>query len=69
MEVTTHESGRDMSRVYGPNEMINIPGSVPHLYRSVTDTVMFEWRDGEYKADYYAPFREQVEKQIKELEE
>ena len=69
MEVTTRENDHDVSRAYGPNEMIEISANVPHLYRSITDTVMFEWRDGEYKAEYHAPFREQVTKQLKELEE
>ncbi|MEK7584503.1 MAG: hypothetical protein AAB490_04610 [Patescibacteria group bacterium] len=67
MEVTTREGDNDVVKVYGPNKLIQIPPDVPHLYRSLTDTTMLEWREGDYKVKYYPPYRDLIDKQAKEF--
>jgi len=38
----------------------------PHLFESVTDSVVLEWWNGPFEAKYYRPYRKLVEKWIKE---
>jgi len=47
-------------REYGPNEYIEIPPYVPHLFEFVDDTVMAEWWDGPFEAWFYEPYRKIV---------
>jgi len=48
------------------SSLMNICAGTPHLFRSVTDSVVLEWWDGPFKAKYYRPYRKLVEKWIKE---
>ncbi len=45
----------------GSGEHLRIPAGVPHLFTSITDSVVCEWWDGEFEAEYYAPYRVKVE--------
>lgn len=45
-----------------PGELFVIPARVPHLFRFQRDTVLLEWWDGPFKAWYYKPYRQEVEK-------
>lgn len=67
-EITLRKNDKDVVVKKGPNELIAIPPNTPHLFRSLTDTVMIEWWDGPFKAEYYRPYREQIEEQVKQLE-
>lgn len=66
-EVTMKIDGRDVVKVYGPNEFIVIPPKVPHLFRALTDTVMIEyWEGGGLPVvEYYQPYRKLIEEQFK----
>ena len=67
MAVTMHQDNQDIRRVYGPNEIIEIPPGIPHLFESLTNTVMLEWREGHYQSEYFAAYRKQVNDQLKNL--
>ena len=60
-EITLRQKDKDIVVRKGPNELIIIPPNVPHLFKSLTDTVMLEWWGGLFKAKYYRPYRELVE--------
>jgi hypothetical protein len=65
MEVWCQKGEKIEKKVYEPNELITILPDVPHLFKSLTDTVMLEWWDGPFDVKYYAPFRKFVEEQFK----
>lgn len=52
-------------KVYGKGKIFRIPAGVPHLFYSVTDSVVAEWWDGEFDCEYYPPFRTMVDEYIK----
>lgn len=56
---------RDIYRS-GCTPHIVICAGTPHLFRSVTSSVVLEWWDGPFKAKYYRPYRKLVEKWIRE---
>ena len=60
-EITLKQNNKDVVVKKGPNELIAIPPNVPHLFKSLTDTVMIEWWDGPFEAQYYKPYRKLVE--------
>jgi mannose-6-phosphate isomerase-like protein (cupin superfamily) len=64
-ELTTRLGNRDVVRKLKKNEFASIPPNVPHLFRFLKDTVMIEWWDGPFQAEYYKPYRDLVEKQLK----
>lgn len=66
-EITTRQNNKDIIKEYSTNDLIEIPPHIPHMFRSLTDTVMLEWRDGEYKSEYFPPYRKQIEEQSKKL--
>lgn len=41
-----------------------IPAGVPHLMKFLADTVMLEWWDGPFSAEYYPPYRRLVEESL-----
>lgn len=47
--------------LYSNGHFITIEPGVAHLYEYLADTVMLEWWDGPFSAEYYPPFREIVE--------
>jgi len=63
-EITTFENGKDVVRKYSSNNLIQIPPNTPHLFRALIDNVTIEWWDKEFQAQYYGPYREQVDKQL-----
>jgi mannose-6-phosphate isomerase-like protein (cupin superfamily) len=67
MEITLRQNEEDKVIVKGPNEFIEIPPNTPHLFKSLTDTVMLEWWDGPFEATYYEPYRKQVEEQLNRM--
>ncbi len=64
-EITLRKNGKDIVIKKGPNELIVIPPHIPHLFRSLTDTVMIEWWEGPFEAEYYRPYRRLVEDQFR----
>ncbi|MDD4901333.1 MAG: hypothetical protein PHS62_04525 [Patescibacteria group bacterium] len=65
VKITLRRNNKDVTRKYGPNELIIIPPNIPHLYKFLTDAVIIEWLAGSYKPRYYKPYREIVERQLK----
>ena len=63
-EITLKKKKADVKVKTGPNELIVIPPNTPHLFKSITDTVMIEWWDGPFEATYYEPYRRIVEEQL-----
>ncbi len=49
-EITLRKGGEYVVIHKKDNELIIIPPNTPHLFRSLTDTVMIEWWDGEFGA-------------------
>lgn len=64
-QITLRKNKKNITLKKGANEFIIIPPNTPHLFKSITDTVMIEWWGGPFKANYYKPFRKLVEQQIK----
>ncbi len=65
-EITLRKDDKDVAVRKGPNELIVIPPDTPHLFNSLTDTVLIEWWDGPFQAEYYEPYRKLIEKQLAE---
>lgn len=63
-QITFRKGGRDVIVKKGPNELIIIPPNTPHLFKSLTDTVMLEWWGGPFAVGYYEPYRKIVERQF-----
>ena len=63
--VTFRKDNKNVVFKKGKNEFLAIPPNTPHLFKSLTDTVMLEWWDGPFKVSYYEPYRKIVEKQFK----
>jgi len=38
-------------------EKITIPENHPHIFISLIDSILFEWREGTYEFEYYGPYR------------
>lgn len=64
-KITLRKNKKNITLKKGDNEFIAIPPNTPHLFESITDTIMIEWWGGPFEAKYYKPFRKLVEKQIK----
>eukprot|EP00550_Attheya_septentrionalis_P010024 CAMPEP_0198300412 /NCGR_PEP_ID=MMETSP1449-20131203/48141_1 /TAXON_ID=420275 /ORGANISM="Attheya septentrionalis, Strain CCMP2084" /LENGTH=131 /DNA_ID=CAMNT_0044002245 /DNA_START=25 /DNA_END=420 /DNA_ORIENTATION=- len=60
-------NGETTMTTYGPKSLIQIPPGVPHLFHSVTDTVMAEWWENpqDFQAWHYKPYRQLVEQNIR----
>jgi len=63
--ITLRKGNRNVSFVKGPNTLIKIPPKTPHLFKSLTNSIMLEWWDGSFEAKYYMPYRTLVENSIK----
>mgnify|MGYP001591403992 CR=1 FL=1 len=59
----------DIHRLKTQNGQITITAGTPHMSRSVTDSVMIEWYDGEYQSEYYPEYRKLVDGQMAEFRE
>ena len=57
LEITLRRGKRDVIKRYGKNDFITISRNVPHLYKSLTDSVIIQWLAGSYKTRYYEPYR------------
>ncbi len=68
LEITIREGDKDIVFIKKANEKIEIPPNVPHLYKSLTDTVILEWYDGILEPKYYPPYRKFVDSQSKETQ-
>ena len=66
-EITLRKNNKDETLIKKANEFVVIPANTPHLFKSVTDTVMLEWWDGDFNVKYYKPYRQIIEKQIEKL--
>jgi len=64
-QITFRQNGKDVVFKKGKNELIIVPPNTPHLFKSLTDTVMLEWWDGPFAVGYYEPYRKLVERQFK----
>jgi dTDP-4-dehydrorhamnose 3,5-epimerase-like enzyme len=63
-EITLRKGEKDEVVKKGPNELIVIPPNIPHLYKSLTDSVFIEWWDGPFEAEYYEPYRKFMKQQF-----
>ena len=63
-QITFRKGNKDVVFKKGENELIIIPPNTPHLFKSLTDTVMLEWWGGPFAVGYYEPYRKIVEKQF-----
>lgn len=63
-QITFHKGNKDVVFEKGENEFLAIPPNTPHLFKSLTDTVMLEWWDGPFAVGYYEPYRKIVERQF-----
>merc|ERR1711879_784539 len=61
------ENNCDVKKVYVANDFISISPGEPHIFEFLEDTVMAEWWEPmPFKAWFYRPYRELVDKKIKE---
>ncbi len=67
VEIWTREGNRDVKKVYGKNQFIELPPGIPHLCKLWEDCVMAEWWDGPFKAWYYKPYRAIIDEQFKSM--
>ncbi len=65
MEVWEQREMGVVKKIYRANELIVIPPDVPHLFKSLTDSMMIEVWTGSFDAKYYKPFRDLVDAQFK----
>ncbi len=65
LEITLRQGKKDIVVRKKPGKLIIIPPNVPHLYRSITDSIILEWWDGPFEVAYFEPYRRLVEKQFK----
>lgn len=65
IEMTLKEGESERVMVKKQNELIAIPAGVPHLFKSLTDSVFLEWMEKPYEATNYEPYRTLVEAQFK----
>ena len=42
------------------NELISIPPHIPHIMKSLTNSIMMEWWSGPFQCKYYPPYRKLV---------
>jgi hypothetical protein len=56
-----NEGGITERNVYGPNQYIEIPPYVPHVFEFLEDTVIAEWWDRPFHSWFYQPYREIVQ--------
>lgn len=67
MKITLRKNNQDVVIIKRKNELIVIPPNIPHLFESLTKTIMIEWWDGPFQAKYYQPYRKAVEEQLNNL--
>lgn len=65
-EIWLKKGNKDVKIKKGPNQLIVIPPSTPHLFKALTDTLMIEWWSGDFEAEYYQPYRSLIEKQLEQ---
>ncbi len=64
VEITMFKDGKDVTITKRDNESIVIPPNVPHLFYFPEDTVMLEWWDKPFEAQFYEPYRKRVMEQF-----
>jgi hypothetical protein len=52
---------RNKYNVVKNNELIELPKFIPHLFLSLTDSIVLEWWDGPFESKYYQPYRKFVD--------
>jgi hypothetical protein len=58
---------RELLRILDiPGQHLRIPHDTPHLFYFDEDTVLCEWWEGEFSAEYYRPYRDIVEGKVRE---
>jgi hypothetical protein len=67
VQVTTREEGRDVDRMYNSGELVVIPAHIPHIFAFREDTVMAEWWDGAFDAQYYRLYRQRVDEVMRRM--
>lgn len=50
----------DLVQTYWKNEIVKIEAYIPHLFKSLVDSLIMEWRDGDFEVEYYPPYRNLV---------
>jgi len=59
---TLERDGSTRKQVFGPNDYVNVPPYIPHIFEFLEDTVMAEWWEGGFfHAWFYHPYRKLVE--------
>jgi len=66
VEITMKRGNTDVTVRKGQNDLIAIPSGIPHLFKSITKSVVIEWWDGPFQAEYYKPYRKLIDNQIKD---
>lgn len=64
-EIWTIEGEKIVKRRYKENDFFVINKNTPHLFKCLEESIMLEWWDGPFEAEYYQPFRKFVEEQFK----
>jgi len=62
VQIWYRKDGQDVKKIYGPNSFIEIPPYIPHLFVFLQNTLMAEWWEGKFKAWYFRPYRNIIEK-------
>ena len=68
-EITLRQDSKDVVMIKKANELIVIPPGTPHLFKSLTDTVLLEWWDGPFECEYYRPYRDIVDQNYSEMKD
>lgn len=66
-EITLRQNNRDKTIRKKANEFIVIPPKVPHIFKSLTDTVTIEWWGGPFEQKIYRPYRKLVDENIRKF--
>lgn len=59
------EEDNNIGKVMVEGESNIVSPEVPHMYTSLTDSIVLEWLDGSYERKYYDPYRKKIEALMK----
>lgn len=49
-------------------ESTSVAAGIPHMYTSITDTIVLEWLEGSFEKQYYEPYRKIIQEEIDNVE-
>ena len=69
MKITQWIDEKDVVTIAGPNELVVIQPGIPHLFESITESVMVEWWEKDNQSEAFPRYRDEVKENIQKLTE